>query len=127
MLLSNIPDNPISLKKKQNRQNQKPAAVVNISGSYVKYFQEMPYTKTYIILRCCKWMCLTDEFKQVCICSRCFCADIDDFRNEFKVPPFQDCILSFLGFSDEEKNSMEEMTEMQGKMAAAQRQGSEHG
>ncbi|KAM7331019.1 hypothetical protein ACRRTK_010208 [Alexandromys fortis] len=43
-----------------------------------------------------------------------FCADIDDFRNEFKVPPFQDCILSFLGFSDEEKNSMEEMTEMQG-------------
>lgn len=49
--------------------------------------------------------------------SRCFCADVDDFRNEFKVPPFQDCILSFLGFSDEEKNSMEEMTEMQGKMA----------
>lgn len=48
--------------------------------------------------------------------SRCFCADVDDFRNEFKVLPFQDCILSFLGFSDEEKNSMEEMTEMQGKM-----------
>ncbi|KAH0507433.1 Protein ECT2 [Microtus ochrogaster] len=45
---------------------------------------------------------------------QCFCADVDDFRNEFKVPPFQDCILSFLGFSDEEKNSMEEMTEMQG-------------
>ncbi|XP_023559932.1 LOW QUALITY PROTEIN: protein ECT2-like [Octodon degus] len=43
-----------------------------------------------------------------------FCAAIDDFRNEFKVPPFQDCILSFLGFSDEEKTSMEEMTEMQG-------------
>lgn len=49
--------------------------------------------------------------------SRCFCADADDFRNEFKVPPFQDCILSFLGFSDEEKTSMEEMTEMQGKKA----------
>lgn len=45
---------------------------------------------------------------------QCFCADADDFRNEFKVPPFQDCILSFLGFSDEEKTSMEEMTEMQG-------------
>lgn len=45
---------------------------------------------------------------------QCFCAADDDFRNEFKVPPFQDCILSFLGFSDEEKHSMEEMTEMQG-------------
>uniref|UniRef100_A0A452TR49 Epithelial cell transforming 2 n=1 Tax=Ursus maritimus TaxID=29073 RepID=A0A452TR49_URSMA len=39
---------------------------------------------------------------------------VDDFRNEFKVPPFQDCILSFLGFSDEEKTNMEEMTKMQG-------------
>ncbi|KAL4823781.1 hypothetical protein H8958_008485 [Nasalis larvatus] len=44
---------------------------------------------------------------------RDFCAAVDDFRNEFKVPPFQDCILSFLGFSDEEKTNMEEMTEMQ--------------
>ncbi|OBS57634.1 hypothetical protein A6R68_11237, partial [Neotoma lepida] len=35
---------------------------------------------------------------------QCFCAAVDDFRNEFKVPPFQDCILSFLGFSDEEKS-----------------------
>ncbi|KAM5274972.1 protein ECT2 isoform 2-T5 [Hipposideros larvatus] len=43
-----------------------------------------------------------------------FCASVDGFRNEFKVPPFQDCILSFLGFSDEEKTNMEEMTEMQG-------------
>ncbi|XP_012871612.1 PREDICTED: protein ECT2 [Dipodomys ordii] len=43
-----------------------------------------------------------------------FCAAVDDFRNEFKVPPFQDCILSFLGFSDEERTNMEEMTEMQG-------------
>ncbi|KGL77575.1 Protein ECT2 [Tinamus guttatus] len=43
-----------------------------------------------------------------------FCAADDDFRNQFKVPPFQDCMLSFLGFSDEEKASMEEMTEMQG-------------
>ncbi|XP_059247519.1 protein ECT2 isoform X6 [Mustela nigripes] len=43
-----------------------------------------------------------------------FCASVDDFRNEFKVPPFQDCILSFLGFSDEEKTNMEEMTKMQG-------------
>ncbi|XP_021562505.1 protein ECT2 isoform X5 [Carlito syrichta] len=43
-----------------------------------------------------------------------FCAAVDDFRNEFKVPPFQDCVLSFLGFSNEEKTSMEEMTEMQG-------------
>ncbi|XP_078267080.1 protein ECT2 isoform X2 [Rhinoraja longicauda] len=36
------------------------------------------------------------------------------FRNEFKVPPFQDCVLTFLGFSKEELGSMEEMTEMQG-------------
>uniref|UniRef100_F6VV30 Protein ECT2 n=2 Tax=Ornithorhynchus anatinus TaxID=9258 RepID=F6VV30_ORNAN len=43
-----------------------------------------------------------------------FCAAHDDFRNEFKVSPFQDCMLSFLGFSDEEKANMEEMTEMQG-------------
>eukprot|EP00076_Gallus_gallus_P043996 XP_025009534.1 protein ECT2 isoform X4 [Gallus gallus] len=43
-----------------------------------------------------------------------FCAADDDVRNQFKVPPFQDCLLSFLGFSDEEKANMEEMTEMQG-------------
>ncbi|KAM9604738.1 protein ECT2 isoform 2-T3 [Trichechus inunguis] len=43
-----------------------------------------------------------------------FCAAADNFKNEFKVPPFQDCVLSFLGFSDEEKTNMEEMTEMQG-------------
>ena len=47
---------------------------------------------------------------------RDFCASVDDFRNEFKVPPFQDCILSFLGFSDEEKTNMEEMTKMQGRI-----------
>lgn len=28
----------------------------------------------------------------------------------FKVPPFQDCVLSFLGFSEEEKSNMEERT-----------------
>ncbi|XP_051874447.1 protein ECT2 isoform X2 [Pristis pectinata] len=38
----------------------------------------------------------------------------EGFRNEFKVPPFQDCVLTFLGFSSEELRSMEEMTEMQG-------------
>lgn len=43
-----------------------------------------------------------------------FCAADDSFRNQFKVPPFQDCMLSFLGFSDDEKANMEEMTEMQG-------------
>ncbi|NXM17913.1 ECT2 protein, partial [Ploceus nigricollis] len=43
-----------------------------------------------------------------------FCAADDHFRNQFKVPPFQDCMLSFLGFSDDEKANMEEMTEMQG-------------
>ncbi|XP_066475800.1 protein ECT2 [Tiliqua scincoides] len=43
-----------------------------------------------------------------------FCAADEEFRKEFKVPPFQDCMLSFLGFSDEEKKNMEEMTEMQG-------------
>ncbi|XP_075935455.1 protein ECT2 [Anarhichas minor] len=39
-----------------------------------------------------------------------FCAGEEEFRTEFKVPPFQDCILSFLGFSDEEKANMEERT-----------------
>ncbi|XP_072474558.1 protein ECT2 isoform X1 [Notamacropus eugenii] len=43
-----------------------------------------------------------------------FSAAADEFTSEFKVPPFQDCLLSFLGFSDEEKANMEEMTEMQG-------------
>ncbi|MGH0125354.1 UNVERIFIED_CONTAM: hypothetical protein FKN15_023495 [Acipenser sinensis] len=43
-----------------------------------------------------------------------FCAAAEDFRLEFKVPPFQDCVLSFLGFSDEDKASMEDITEMQG-------------
>ncbi|XP_041125551.1 protein ECT2 isoform X1 [Polyodon spathula] len=43
-----------------------------------------------------------------------FCAAAEEFRLEFKVPPFQDCVLSFLGFSDEDKASMEDMTEMQG-------------
>ncbi|KAM8953619.1 protein ECT2 isoform 2-T2 [Pelodytes ibericus] len=43
-----------------------------------------------------------------------FSATDEDFKNEFKVPPFQDCILSFIGFSEEERVGMEEMTEMQG-------------
>ncbi|XP_069474829.1 protein ECT2 isoform X2 [Ambystoma mexicanum] len=43
-----------------------------------------------------------------------FRAANEDFKNEFKVPPFQDCVLSFLGFSDEEKCSMEEMAIAQG-------------
>ncbi|XP_058846193.1 protein ECT2-like isoform X3 [Acipenser ruthenus] len=43
-----------------------------------------------------------------------FCAAAEEFRLEYKVPPFQDCVLSFLGFSDEDKASMEDMTEMQG-------------
>ncbi|KAM4695432.1 protein ECT2 isoform 1-T2 [Discoglossus pictus] len=43
-----------------------------------------------------------------------FSATDETFKNEFKVPPFQDCILSFIGFSDEERINMEEMTEMQG-------------
>ncbi|KAM7013062.1 protein ECT2 [Tautogolabrus adspersus] len=39
-----------------------------------------------------------------------FHAGQEEFRTEFKVPPFQDCVLSFLGFSDEEKVNMEERT-----------------
>uniref|UniRef100_A0AAQ5X5N1 Epithelial cell transforming 2 n=1 Tax=Amphiprion ocellaris TaxID=80972 RepID=A0AAQ5X5N1_AMPOC len=39
-----------------------------------------------------------------------FHAGEEEFRTEFKVPPFQDCILSFLGFSEEEKTNMEERT-----------------
>ncbi|XP_055717116.1 protein ECT2 isoform X3 [Salvelinus fontinalis] len=39
-----------------------------------------------------------------------FHAGDEEFRTEFKVPPFQDCVLSFLGFSDEDKTNMEERT-----------------
>ncbi|XP_036410522.1 protein ECT2-like [Megalops cyprinoides] len=39
-----------------------------------------------------------------------FNAGDEEFRNEFKVPPFQDCVLSFLGFSEEERKNMEERT-----------------
>ncbi|KAM8875337.1 protein ECT2 [Spinachia spinachia] len=39
-----------------------------------------------------------------------FNAAEEEFRTEYKVPPFQDCILSFWGFSDEEKANMEERT-----------------
>uniref|UniRef100_A0A3B3C892 Epithelial cell transforming 2 n=1 Tax=Oryzias melastigma TaxID=30732 RepID=A0A3B3C892_ORYME len=39
-----------------------------------------------------------------------FHAGQEEFRSEFKVPPFQDCVLSFLGFSEEEKTNMEERT-----------------
>ncbi|XP_026013948.1 protein ECT2 isoform X3 [Astatotilapia calliptera] len=39
-----------------------------------------------------------------------FHAGDEEFRTEFKVPPFQDCVLSFLGFSEEEKANMEERT-----------------
>lgn len=44
-----------------------------------------------------------------------FNADDDNFRSEFKVPPFQDCVLSFLGFSEEEKTNMEERTLKHGR------------
>lgn len=33
------------------------------------------------------------------------------------MPPFQDCVLSFLGFSDEEKANMEERTLKHGQTA----------
>ncbi|XP_075997609.1 protein ECT2 isoform X2 [Genypterus blacodes] len=39
-----------------------------------------------------------------------FHAGDEEFRTEFKVSPFQDCVLSFLGFSEEEKANMEERT-----------------
>ncbi|KAM4738952.1 LOW QUALITY PROTEIN: protein ECT2 [Anableps anableps] len=39
-----------------------------------------------------------------------FHANDEEFRTEFKVPPFQNCVLSFLGFSEEEKANMEERT-----------------
>ncbi|XP_062306559.1 protein ECT2 isoform X5 [Osmerus eperlanus] len=39
-----------------------------------------------------------------------FHAGDEAFRTEFKVPPFQDCVLSFLGFSEEDKTNMEERT-----------------
>ncbi|TRY76136.1 hypothetical protein DNTS_027384, partial [Danionella cerebrum] len=43
-----------------------------------------------------------------------FHASNEQFRTEFKVPPFQDCVLSFLGFSEEERNNMEERTQKHG-------------
>ncbi|XP_050978388.1 protein ECT2 isoform X4 [Labeo rohita] len=43
-----------------------------------------------------------------------FHASNEEFRTEFKVPPFQDCVLSFLGFSEEEKTNMEERTQKHG-------------
>ncbi|XP_051532062.1 protein ECT2-like isoform X4 [Myxocyprinus asiaticus] len=43
-----------------------------------------------------------------------FHAGSEEFRTEFKVPPFQDCVLSFLGFSEEEKTNMEERTQKHG-------------
>uniref|UniRef100_A0A672SQ57 Epithelial cell transforming 2 n=1 Tax=Sinocyclocheilus grahami TaxID=75366 RepID=A0A672SQ57_SINGR len=43
-----------------------------------------------------------------------FHAGNEEFRTEFKVPPFQDCVLSFLGFSEEEKTNMEERTQKHG-------------
>lgn len=43
-----------------------------------------------------------------------FHASNEEFRTEFKVPPFQDCVLSFLGFSEEEKINMEERTQKHG-------------
>ncbi|XP_013863499.1 protein ECT2 isoform X6 [Austrofundulus limnaeus] len=43
-----------------------------------------------------------------------FHANDEEFRTLFKVPPFQDCILSFLGFSEEEKANMEERTQKHG-------------
>nr|XP_057929387.1 protein ECT2 isoform X2 [Doryrhamphus excisus] len=39
-----------------------------------------------------------------------FFAGEEAFRTEFKVPPFQDCTLSFLGFSEEERANMQERT-----------------
>ncbi|XP_076134011.1 protein ECT2 isoform X2 [Alosa pseudoharengus] len=39
-----------------------------------------------------------------------FHAGDESFRTEFKVPPFQDCVLSFLGFTEEDKANMEERT-----------------
>uniref|UniRef100_A0A672S5A7 Protein ECT2-like n=1 Tax=Sinocyclocheilus grahami TaxID=75366 RepID=A0A672S5A7_SINGR len=43
-----------------------------------------------------------------------FHAGNEEFRTEFKVPPFQDCVLSFLGFSEEERTNMEERTQKHG-------------
>ncbi|KAJ8274683.1 hypothetical protein COCON_G00093080 [Conger conger] len=43
-----------------------------------------------------------------------FSAGDEEFHSEFKIPPFQDCTLSFLGFPEEEKRNMEERTLMHG-------------
>lgn len=51
---------------------------------------------------------------------RYFHAGEEEFRTEFKVPPFQDCSLSFLGFSEEEKANMEERTLKHGQCRSTQ-------
>uniref|UniRef100_A0A9J7Z7P8 Epithelial cell transforming 2 n=1 Tax=Cyprinus carpio carpio TaxID=630221 RepID=A0A9J7Z7P8_CYPCA len=52
------------------------------------------------------------------VCIHCihinFHAGNEEFRTVFKVPPFQDCVLSFLGFSEEERSNMEERTQKHG-------------
>lgn len=55
---------------------------------------------------------MSDNFFLFCFSN--FHAGNEEFRTEFKVPPFQDCVLSFLGFSEEEKTNMEERTQKHG-------------
>lgn len=55
------------------------------------------------------WYLCWEGWRQPSACSN-FHAGDEEFRMAFKVPPFQDCVLSFLGFSEEEKSNMEERT-----------------
>lgn len=73
----------------------------------------------FVCVCVCKWA-EGQAHKHWCVtvfslCFSHFHADKEDFRSDFKVPPFQDCVLSFLGFSDEEKVNMEERTLKHGK------------
>lgn len=70
----------------------------------------------FSIFWCCVWLVffsLLFFFFFFFGCSN-FHAGNEEFRTEFKVPPFQDCVLSFLGFSEEEKINMEERTQKHG-------------
>ncbi|KAJ8409456.1 hypothetical protein AAFF_G00228570 [Aldrovandia affinis] len=43
-----------------------------------------------------------------------FSAGDEEFHSKFKVPPFQNCVLSFHGFPEEDKKNMEERTGLHG-------------
>lgn len=73
------------------------------------FFQKLP--KLCCFFFSIFWSCVVSDDL---FCFSNFHASNEEFRTEFKVPPFQDCVLSFLGFSEEERTNMEERTQKHG-------------